>query len=112
MRADRPHQCRVRAPPILTARDRPESEVTVPVPRLILLPLLSWLAAMSSLVALRITLVNAAVSPTEYLAWVFVYCAPAAIALVVVRDRTDRSVTQVLYELEHHGDNRVSVPRG
>ncbi len=78
--------------------------------------IMGWPLAVSSALAGRAAFVSPGLSPVELAGWVFLGCAPVAIALAVARGGATSSVAQVLYDAEHVDDHAptvpVTVPRG
>ena len=62
-----------------------------------------WPIVVLGALAARAAVVGAPISGTEYAGWLFLGCAPGAIALMIVRGLPPRSVAQVLYDTEHTG---------
>jgi hypothetical protein len=85
-------------------RDRSEPQrLFVSIKRLFIFALSGWTIAVLAALVSRTVLLNAHISGTEYAAWLFLGCAPVAIALFFVRGPQAQSVTQVLYEAERAG---------
>ena len=85
----------------------PISEVTVSTKGLFVSALVGWPLAVFTLLATRAISVESSVLAPEYLAWLFLACAPVVTLLIIVRGRSSQSVAHVLYETERSG-----VPAG
>jgi hypothetical protein len=82
----------------------------MPTGRLFSLALIGWPIAVLLALAIRTVLVTPGLSSPEYIGWMFLGCAPVAIALIMLRSRPTESVAQVLYDAEHAGDAKPPKP--
>ena len=85
-------------------RDRSEySEVTVAIKPFFISSFTGWPIAVVAALVGRAAAVGAPISSMEYAAWLFLGCAPGAVALMIVRGLPSRSIAEVLYDAEHSG---------
>jgi hypothetical protein len=84
------------------------SEVTVSSKQLFVSILVGWAIAVAAGFGTRVSFSRADVSAVELAGWVFLAIAPVFTALILARGRTDRSIAQVLYDVERGGDQRRS----
>ncbi len=76
----------------------------------LMLAMIGWPIAVLSALAMRIALVSPGLAVPEYAGWLFLGCAPMAIALLIARRQPTRSVAQVIYDAEHTADVKPSKP--
>jgi len=72
--------------------------------RLFISAIVGWSFAVLSALGARTAFINSSPSVVESVGWVFLGCAPVAIALVILRGRSTGTIAQVLYEAEQTGD--------
>ena len=72
--------------------------------RIIISCVVGWPIIVISALASRLALVDPGPSAAEFLGWVFVVTAPVLTGLIVARGRSDQSIAQVLYDVEHPGE--------
>jgi hypothetical protein len=74
--------------------------------RLFTAALVGWLLLVVAALVGR-TAFGTGLSAPEYGAWIFAGCAPLAILLIIRRGRSTGSMTQVLYDVEHAGEEVI-----
>jgi hypothetical protein len=82
----------------------------MPARRLFSLALIGWPVAVLLALAIRTVFVTPGLSSPEYIGWIFLGCAPIAIALIMLRGQPTESVAQVLYDAERAGDAKTRKP--
>jgi hypothetical protein len=86
------------------------SEVAVSSNPLLLSFLVGWPAVVFSALTGRIALLGSGLSASEYVIWFFLAAAPVAAYLIMLRGRSTRSISQVLYDTERAGDAGLERP--
>ena len=82
----------------------------MPSKRLFTLALIGWPVAILLALAVRTMLVTPGLSIPEYVGWMFLGCAPLAIAVMMLRGRSSGSIAQVLYDAEHAAEAKPVKP--
>ena len=82
----------------------------MPSKKLLTLALIGWPVAVLLALATRTMLVTPGLSIPEYVGWMFLGCAPLAIAVMMLRARSSGSIAHVLYEAEHAADAKPVKP--
>jgi hypothetical protein len=76
------------------------------VNRLSLSLTVGWGVVVLGTLVSRMALVDTPMPAAAYAGWLFAIGAPAAVSIMLARGQAAPSITQVLYDAEHAGDDR------